>query len=297
MEFTQAYMIKKRFKYVFTNKLRKLIVNTLTALGLIWLLIEPTSFFIEPFNKFTSKNHYIFILIIIVSLFYGVIKSLPKIKVSKQFKNLGTTVKIEIGELLEKDGNLIIGSSDYFDTSTSNTNSIKTQLISKYFKGAVNNLDSQIDSSLEEQNLLGIENTSKTIGKSNKFDIGSTAVINIPSNEKIQVFLSVICKVVYIRSKKTKQSDYKMLNLALENIWTTIKNKNNNKDIYTPILGAGLTGLSFSKLTLSQLIITSFLLDSKSTKIGKSLTIVIPERNYSPEIFERLDDFIHSFEV
>lgn len=290
-------MRKVRLLYVFKNQKKKLFVNSLACLGFLWLVIESTSFFIKPANEYISNNIWLLILILILSFCYGVFKSLPKTKISKQFRNLNTAVKIEIGELLEKEGNLIIASSDYFDTTNSNTKSLKTQLINKYFNSAVKNLDSQIEDSLKEQNLIGKENKDKTYGKAKQFNIGTTAIVNIPSNSNIQIFITVICKVVYEGSSKKKKSDLNMLKLALENIWATIKNRNNNGDIYTPILGAGVTGLSYSKLTLSQLIIISFLLNSKNNKIGKSLNIVVPLRNYSPELFERLDYFINSFEI
>lgn len=290
----------ENLKYLFCIRKAHLIQEFLAFLGAFWLLIEITSFFWEWFNKFSNKNLVLFIIILILTLILVIKNNYPKKVISREFKNLNNIiVKIEIGELLNKEGNIIIGSSDFFDTTTNSTTSIKRQIIDKYFNGAIQSLDNQIETSLQSQNIHGTQvlPADKPNGKRVRYEIGDTAYFTIPSNTNIQVFISAICKVIYKGGVKSKEADIKMLTDALEKIWITIKNKNNNKNIYTPILGAGITGLNISKTTLCQLIIVSFLINSKNNKIGKSLNIIIPQRNYDPEMFHNLEIFINSFSI
>ncbi|CAM3081725.1 hypothetical protein DRF59_06770 [Chryseobacterium flavum] len=292
--------MKKKMTFLFCHRKLNLIKDFLTLLGVFWLLIEVTSFFWEWFNEFSNKNLGLFIFILILTLLIAVKINFPKKEISREFKNLNNTiVKIEIGELLSKEGNIIIGSSDFFDTTTNNTTSIKRQIIDKFFNGAIQSLDSQIETSLNAQNIQGtqVSINEKPVGKRIRYDIGETANFSIPSNINIQVFISAICKIVYKGGVKTKEADIKMLTEALEKIWLTIRNNSNNKNIYIPILGAGITGLNMSKTTICQLIIVSFLINSKNNRIGKSLNIIIPERNYDPEMFSNLEIFIKSFSI
>lgn len=288
-----------RFYYVLKEKKLKFLFIFFSSIGILWTLIECLSFLIKKFREATEGSILILILVTIISIIYSIIITLPKRKISQNFTNLNTSINIEIGNLLEKSGNIIIASSDYFDTNTSKTDSLKTQLINKFFNNAVAHLDKLIEESLHIQGIIGskVDVQTKPKGKRVKYEIGTVADVQLPSDPNTKIFISVICEVIYNGQNKSKKSDFRMLSKALEEIWKHIKNTNNDKNIYIPVIGAGVTGLSLSKSTLIQLIVFSFLLNSKESKIGKSLNIIIPENNYEPELFEEIGNYLKTFKI
>jgi hypothetical protein len=288
-----------RYIYVLKEQKLKLLINFFGSIGVLWTIIECLSFLIQNFKDVTEGNAFVLIFVVITSIISSVIVTLPKRKICQNFKNLNTSINVEIGNLLDKSGNIIIASSNYFDTKTSKTDSLKTQLIKKFFNNAVDHLDNLITESLNDQGIIGneVEIQTKPKGKRIKYEIGTIADIQLPSDSNTKIFISVICEVIYNGQNKTKNSDFRMLSKALEELWKHVRNTNNDKDIYIPILGAGVTGLSLSKSTLIQLIVFSFLLNSKESKIGKSLNIVIPDNNYDPELFEEINSYVKTFKI
>jgi hypothetical protein len=289
----------KRISYIFKRKKLQALITFFSSVGVLWTIIECLSYLIEDFKTATENNIFVLIIVLLISIISTIIISLPKRKISNTFSNLNTEINIVIGNLLDKKGHIIIASSNYFDTKTSKTDSLKTQLISKYFNNAVDHLDQLINRSLEEQNKIGIEVDiqEKPKGKRIKYEVGTVVDIQLPSDIETKIFISVICEVLYVGQTKSKKSDFRMLTKVLEETWNHIRNTNNNKDIYIPILGAGVTGLSLSKSTLIQLIVFSYLLNSKESKIGKSLNIVVPEKNYEPELFEEINNYIKTLKI
>jgi hypothetical protein len=265
----------------------------------LWTIIECLSFLNADFKAATENNICILLIVLLISLISAIIISFPRQKISRRFENLNTEINIEVGNLLDKKGHIIIASSNYFDTKTSKTDSLKTQLIKRYFNNAIDHLDQLINESLAEQGKTGREVNiqEKPKGKRIKHEVGTVVDIQLPSDNNTKIFISVICEVIYVGQTKTKKSDFRMLTKSLEETWSHIRNTNNNKDIYLPILGAGVTGLSLSKSTLIQLISFSYLLNSKESKIGKSLNIVIPESNYEPELFEEINNYLNTFKI
>jgi hypothetical protein len=288
-----------RLEYTLKKHKRKLLFSFFAAIGVLWTIIECSSYLSKKFRDFTENNLLILFLVIVTSIIYSIVATLPKRKICQNIKNLNTSISIEVGDLLDKRGNLVIGSSNYFDTKTSRTDSLKTQLINRFFNNAVDHLDSLIMQSLENQGAIGttVNTQTKPQGKTIKYNVGTTADIPLPSDPNTKIFISIICEVIYKGQAKSKVADYRMLFKSLEEIWKHIRNTNNNKEIYIPVLGAGVTGLSLSKLTLIQLIVFSFLLNSKESKIGKSLNIVIPDSNYDPELFYEVETYLKSFQI
>lgn len=289
----------KRISYIFKKKKLKASINFFSSIGLLWTAIEFLSFLIEDFKDATENNICVLLIVLLISLTSAIILSLPIRKISRRFENLSTEINIEIGNLLDKKGHIIMASSNYFDTKTSKTDSLKTQLINRYFNNAIDHLDQLIIKSLAEQGKTGseVDIQEKPKGKRIKYEVGTVADIQLPSEIDTKIFISVICEVFYVGQTKSKKSDFRMLTKSLEETWSHIRSTNNNKDIYLPILGAGVTGLSLSKSTLIQLISFSYLLNSKESKIGKSLNIVIPESNYDPELFEEINSYLNTFKI
>ncbi len=293
------YKLSSRLDYIFNERKLKLFFNFFGSVGVLWTIIECLSYLIQNFKNSTEGNIFVLLIVICVSLAYSITVTLPQMVISRNFTNLNTSFRIEVGNLLDKSGNLIIASSNYFDTRTSKTQSLKTQLINKYFNNSIDLLDRLIQDNLNTQGITGksVDVIEKPNGKRIKYEIGTVADIQLPSRPNTRIFITVICEIIYNGQIKSKRSDFRMLSKALEKTWEHIRNTNNDEDIYIPILGAGVTGLSLSKATLIQLIVFSFLLNSKERRIGKSLNIIIPDDNYDPKLFEEINNHIQTFKV
>jgi hypothetical protein len=268
----------------------------LIAFGTIWLLIEFPSSHINNFKTFIDINaNYILCVSIFISLLFGVFKIIPKKRIYKKFIASNTSIEIIIGDLFKDNVNILIGSSNYFDTNSNISNStLKSQLINRCFSGETKHLDELIESSLSVQNLSGIFDESKPFGKKNKFPIGTT--IRIDQNNR-QIFMLIISELFFNGTNKHTSSTPDLLNTALYKFWNFYKTEGRMKEISIPVLGSGLARVNLSYRVLIQLIILSFITYSKSTRITEKLKIVVYEKDYNPEDFEELNKFVNSIDI
>jgi len=268
----------------------------LFSFGTIWLFIEFPSSVNSSIKGFFEKfGNLTLIFSIIISFFVGLIRIYPKKKLNRKFIASNTSIEIFVGDIFDEKGNFAIGSSNYFDTNFEIANlSLKSQLINRCFNSDTTDVDRLIEQSLTEQCIAGEIDLSKTIGKQQKFPIGTTVRLN-QNNRQIYVF--VISELLFEDGRKHTSSNPELLNIALSKFWSFVKTENRMREIAIPVLGSGLARINLSYRLLIQMIILSFVTYSKSTRITEKLKIVVHEKDYNPEDFEELNRFLKSIEI
>lgn len=290
-------MFLKQLQYLFSKNLLNLVQNFLIAFGTIWLFIEFPSYMIKAMEDYIKSNNLsILILALVVSLLYGVLRAFPRTKYTRLFKASNTSITVKVGDLFAEKKHIVIGSSDFFDTDYDvNSNiSMKSQMINKLFPGNVSLLDHIIETDMTSQNVLGQHEPLKLSGKKIKYPIGTTAII--PNNGN-RIFLLIIANLIYAHHNKHTESDPQKLNTALNSLWDKIKTEGRMKEVSLPVLGSGLAGVNLSHLLIMQLIILSFTIYSKRTRITPELNIIVAERNYDPSDFEETCRFLQTIQI
>lgn len=290
-------MFRKRLIYLFTKNKSVLGKYFLICFGTIWLLIECSSSLSKGFKTWVEPHGPgILISAIIVSILFGSFRAFPQLKISRKFKGSNTSIVLKVSDLLNEPGNIVVGSSDYFDTDYDvNSNvSLKSKVINTLFSSDKASVDKLIDQSLNIQNLGGEFIETKPSGKKTKFPIGTIAIL---PHQQRKVFILVLSCLTFDSNGKHTFSTPEKLNSALSCLWNKMKVEGKMKEFSVPVLGSGLSQINLSFLILIQILILSFVVYSKQTRITERLNIVVHESNYDPEDFNEVSQFLRSIQI
>jgi hypothetical protein len=291
-------MNKLRWEYLINKNILVLIgKNFLVAFGTIWLLIECSSALSAKIKDFIAGfDPWILLIASLASLIFSVIKSFPRVSFTKKFKSTQTSISFKVGNLLNENENIVIGSSDYFDFNQNTTTgvSLKSQMISKLFNNDVDFINNLIQKSLVGLEAIAEKNEKKFDGNKLRYPAGTVAVLPQASRK---IFVVILTKLAFIGKDKHTESDPQMLNQALIGLWDKIKVEGSKKKFSIPVLGAGLANVNLSYLLIIQNIILSYAIYSRSSPISKEMTLVINPNDYNPGDFEEAIQFLNSLQI
>ena len=188
-------------------------------------------------------------------------------------------------------GHLVIGFNDVFDTELGEVirdSSVQGQFLKRIYKGKQDELDVDIETALQEY--IGNRNLDpdKKRGKAWRYPIGTT--ITLGSYEK-RYFLTAYG---YMRNNLTVKSNSDDILTSLDKLWQEVRLKCHGTDVVIPIIGSDLARSGLSRMQLSKLIITSFVVASKREFITRKLTLMIYPKDLDSIDFYELEDFIKS---
>lgn len=291
-------MIKLRWKYLFTKNSLFLIGKIFLAVfGSIWLLIECPSALSSKFKIWIDTlDPWLLIIISLFSLLIAVYRAFPRLKYTKKFKSTQTSISLKVGDLLDEKGNIVIGSSNYFDFDYNKSKgvSLKSQIINRLFNNDVNYINNLVNSSLIGQEGFALIDESKKYGNKLHYPIGTVAIL--PQSDR-KIFAVILTKLIFEGKDKHTQSDPQILNEALICLWKKIKLEGRKKKFSLPVLGAGLANVDLSYLLIIQSIILSYAIYSRTSTISKEMTLVISPNDYNPEDFEEAIQFLNSLQI
>ncbi|MBD3339649.1 MAG: hypothetical protein GF353_11110 [Candidatus Lokiarchaeota archaeon] len=277
----------KRFKYFLSfDNLKFLCQYFFLALGACWLVLEFSSFF---FPYIIKRDSSLFFLAILISAFWAIFKSFPPTKFSKESDTSNLIIEVKVGNLINEKSDIAIGSSNYFDTEYPNIiseNSLKAQLIKRYFDGNRNELDSKIQESLDEQKIKASIDKQKAFGKNKKYPIGAVAMVPIQDRKIfLSVFSTMNCDKV---TNVTRDSIWK----SLCKLWDVLRQYKSLASISIPVWGAGFGLAAASRISLVQLILTSFIISNRECPVSRKLSIVICEADYNPKEMIKIRELV-----
>lgn len=253
------------------NNWLKIIKDFFTAIGFLWLIVEVFSFFFERNIQNIKDNLeiYFFIIFIILSLLYGVVKNKPKNLFTVKIRNKDSWISIKIGDAFKNTGALIIPFNDYLDVSlngnVSKAKSIQNKLINDYFSGAGNELETII--------------SGKTKDVNKPLEIGSVIEIE----KKLKTFFSEKTKRFYLLVNTKKQKNNRVSSsiddfmLAVNKLWEFLSNDTTKGELITiPLINTqhGRNGELTREVVIKQ-IIDTFIDTSKCYCICEELIISI----------------------
>ncbi|WP_264509721.1 macro domain-containing protein [Flavobacterium sp. N1719] len=286
----------QKIKYIFWVNFKEFITFFLASFGTIWLFIEFLSAIFSVVKTWIETYNWIVLIItLLASIGFGIIRAWPFSQMSKKFKASNTEICIKVGDLFSQQNNIVVTSSDYFDTTIPQGAkvSLKSQMIDKFFSGNIQTLDNLIDKSLTDQGKSGTYNAFKN-GKKYCYPVGTIAVVPTSQNK---LFITILATLSFTNNIKQTSSDPDKLNIVLNELWKQIRIEGRMKEVSVPILGSGLSGINLSNLMIIESIILSYATHSKSSRISDKLTIIIPENKYDPKDFYEICRFLQAIQI
>ncbi|HLP90999.1 MAG TPA: macro domain-containing protein [Nostocaceae cyanobacterium] len=268
--------------------LKRFVISFSSNFGALWLFLEPASFFLPEKLKF---GFYGYLILVLISLVFAIVQNFPKISVSCNLSSPDTNIEIKIGDIFQEKGHLVIGFNDVFDTELGEVirdSSVQGQFLKQVYKGKQDNLDVDIESALQEHIGNRKLDPDKKRGKAWRYPIGTT--ITLGFYEK-RYFLTAYG---YMRNDLTVKSNSDYISTSLDKLWQEVRLKCHGTEVAIPIIGSDLARSGLSRMQLSKLIITSFVLASKREFITKKLTLMVYFKDLDSLDFYELQDFLKS---
>ena len=260
-------MINKNLKpWLSKPALLRLLRRFLEVFGVIWLLLEPLALW-QPDNL--RFGFYGYVALAVLSLIIALFLARPKTLIERKLPASDTKIMVSVGDLLEQKGNIVIGCSDTFDTKIGDIispTSLQGQFQTKIFHER-DKLDLVINESLK--NGCCETDNEKTIGKKERYPIGTVAVVDRNGNK---YFLVAYTRM---RNDVRVESDICMLSTSLNKCWETIRTYGQHKPIHIGIVGSGLARIGLSRALLLQFIVLSFIDAERKESLTSQLTIHI----------------------
>lgn len=268
--FTKNYWL-----YIFSFK--KTFNAILGTLGIIWLLVEPTSYFSDTLSKF-FKDHWLWLLII--GVIWVVYENWPKTEFCYKLNERDIRIQISIGNLFDYKGHLVLPVNTSYDTSFEGDliaqKSTQGQFTIKYFKEP-RYLDQDIITALAgEQPTTQLPQKSK--GNKYRYDIGKVIKLKL-ENDKY-AFLSAISDM---NDNGVASTTFDNIQTSLGSLWSFVTSNGESGQINIPILGTGRGRLIESREKVIKVIVDSFISATTETerRFCDKLNIVIHPKDFS----------------
>jgi hypothetical protein len=263
------------------------------VIGLLYLCVNIADLF-NIYKKDQYAQYGIFIFIFL-ALAFVLSTRRPVSRVSYKVPKKDLTFEVRIGDIFKANGETIISSNSTFDTDMSKgliaRNSLQGQLAAQFFDGQTAEIDRQINESLQRE-AFAVNETRP--GKKYEYPIGTVARLSAHGKNFYLVAMS------HMNENGTAFSDPRMLDEALEKLWSNIAAKAELGDIVMPLMGTGRGRISIPRKKVIERIAQSFADASADRIFSNKLTIFVrPEDalKFSLNLFQVKDYLVQSLHI
>lgn len=252
-----------------------LIVSLLQSFGVLWLIVEPSSFFFPSFGDFVRPYWWLFLLIGVV---LGVYRALPKSKASSRIQGTDSFIELRIADMFSVPAAFIIPCNRTFDTSLEDgiisPESTQGQFTQLFFPNSRDELDGQIRISVGSREGTTLDRNNKPYGNQIEFPIGTVAEVSSSGKTAYLVAISSLNEY-----KKATASTEDILD-ALPAIWEFIRTRGEFVPLCCPILGSKFSRVKATREDLTREIIKSFVSACRAGHFCDKLTIAIAPSDF-----------------
>lgn len=268
--------------------------RVLAITGALYLMLEMLDFF----RMYTRDEYsaYGFFVVLGVAVIMAVVSRRPVSRIKYKIPKKDFEFEVLIGDLLDTPANnIVISTNTTFDTDISSglisPESIQGKFTNKFFSGNTQELDRQIDASL-----AGVQYEKITIGKGKKklYPVGTVAKVQAHGKT---FYLTAMANM---NETGTANSNAKMLDEALENLWDYIATNGELADTAIALIGTGRGRVRLSRKKIAERIAQSFADASADRVFSNKLTIAVfpPDADrFGVNLFEIRDYFLQSLHV
>ena len=249
------------------------VFHAFAAFSVIWTVTEA-------FDKFVPgviiTGPWPLGIIIAFSVLWSLKKVLKPTEISIRLATTDTTIDVVFGDIFQEEGLCAIPMTVYFESEAGqpvSANSLHGQFLHKYFGGGVATFDQQIQAQLSGLNPIPVP--TKGVGKTDKYPVGSTALITVAGRKFLAFALAdadpVTCKA---------DANVSMLWEALEQLWKCARNELGGETLNLPLVGSGLSNIGLPARDLLNLIVLSAITSTKEKRITRRIRIVLHRDRY-----------------
>jgi hypothetical protein len=267
-----------------TAALKRLARRFLEVFGGCWLLLEPLALW-RPEDLRWGLCGYL--CLAALSFVIAILWAWPRNSITRKLPVSDTKIVIGVGDLLDQNGNIIIGSNDVFDTELGDIispASIQGQFQLKFFPQ-----QEKLDQAISEA-LAGVTpkiDERKVRGKKERYPIGTVAMVEAKGN---RYFLVAYTKMRHPEMRV--ESDICKLSAALNDCWEAIRARGQREPIHMGIVGSSLARIGLSRALLLQFIVLSFLDAERKESLTNQLSIHIHEKDTEYIDFVDLEEWL-----
>ncbi len=220
--------------------------------GVLWLLVEATSYFVNEKTSIEIKSFWWVFLII--GFIIAIIRLLPKRRFSFIVDDRDITVELVIGDIFKEKGTIVVGSNTGFITNSEiiSSKSIQGVFCSKYFP-SIQPVNDQITSQIQ----------------STPCEFGTT--VTVRGSSKTGYF----CAIAEVNASGIAKSNIENLRVSLVGLWSYLS-ENAEKDIINlPILGSGFSRITARREELVKELLLSFFAAISQNTFCDGIRVVI----------------------
>lgn len=256
-------------KLLTSVKLKRIGITFASIFGLIWLFLEPAGLFLPEWLNWGWRGY---LGLASFSLLCAIALNLPRKSICRSLSSPDSVVEIKVGDLFDEPGHLVIGANDVFDTEPGEVirpTSVQGQFLMRVYQGDYRQLDAEIEAALDSLKAERKRESGKRKGKTWRYPIGTTAVLGFPEK---RYFLNAYGYMGNdLRVKSTADDVWRSLSC----LWEQIRLKGHGLEVAMPVIGSDLARTNLPRMTLTKLIVISFIAASKKDFVTKKLTVVI----------------------
>lgn len=251
---------------------RASLLRLLEALGVLWLLVEATTFFHAPLGEWFRGVWWLFP---ILGIAVAAKSAWPRLRVSSVLSNRDVRITVAVTDIFDEEGDVVISSNSTFDTDIQagviSEKSIQGQFTRKHLS-SVAALDALLKTQLTG---LPFEELDARKGKQKRYDIGT--VCRIDTNGPT-AYMVAIC---HMNPHGNAEGSIQYLQDALPLIWEFIREKGRKEKVRIPVLGTGFSRISERREMIIKDIIRSFTASCAEATFSDELIICIDPADFT----------------
>lgn len=248
--------------------------NPLALLGRAFIAFSVAWTATEALNHFfgwaSLKSRECFVAIIVGSVVYAIYSLWRPAHVRIVVPMSNVAVEIAFGDIFDHDGVAAIPVNEYFDSEIGlpvSAKSLHGILLLRYFGGHPDAFDRQLSAKL---NSRAVETVTRHQGKCQRFRIGTCAAIEA-SGQRFLLFALTHTDIATCKAS----ADVPQMFEALAGLWKEARAELGGDALNIPLVGSGLSGVGLPSRELLNIIILSFLDETKRQVIAHRLRIVL----------------------
>jgi hypothetical protein len=246
----------------------KLAQDIFTTFSALFLLVKVVTHFLPTIR---IEGPFELTVLVVVSIVLVLAKEAWRpSRIEVPIANCNTVIEVIFGDLFSQDGIRVIPVNEFFDSKLGkpvSDQSLHGILLRKCFGGHPEAFDKQLDEQLRGKEGCEVE---RVEGKSKRYPIGSTALINVNQDRYI-TFASArtdpdTCKA---------SSDVGLMWVALRELWQRLRIEANGYAVNLPLVGSGLAGIGLPTRNLLDVMILSAIAETKVKEVTARIRIVL----------------------
>ncbi len=260
---------------------QKFAARGIGVFGLIWLLIEATSFFIPEVGSYiVAQKPNSLISVVVFSLVYAIYHIRPKVLFRYGLKGRDLNIAIHLIDAFHTKGALVVPTNLYFVADINgrmlNAQSIQGALIRKHYAGQPCALQRAIDAALAEENTR-LETTSEDWSNGRtvtKYPLGTVLPIK---KDGRQFYL--LANTRLSQDGRASCNEDELLS-SLRSLWNFLSTRATFSQIVVPVIGSQHGRMPLKREQIVQHILRTFVESCRDVTPCTSLTVAV----YPPDV-------------